>query len=437
MKMQSIKTKSIISYIAVAMLIVATVVLFAACGGKKVESLQVTTQPTKTTYYVGEYFDSRGMILTAELGDGTKESVIFADNNDANNDGYTYDKYKKPLTVEDTVVTFSYGGKTATQNITVLKRNVQAPTEQEVLYTTSSNSITITSLSGAEYKIGDGVWQDSNTFGGLGAGRTYSISVRYKETDATYASEVTTVQITTSKGIQSAISESELQITFDSPTQITISPIEGAEYSIDGGDTWQDSNVFTDMTAGATYDVSIRRKETDTMNPSAATTKTIVMQKFENEQVLPELTTSNITGTSITLNAIEGAEYKLGENGTWQDSLTFSNLAPVTEYTIFVRYKETDTVYASDPVSYTFTTTKGEQEAIWRDEVSIVKTTTSITINPIAGAEYKLDNGEWGATREFTDLTPGSVHTVYIRLAETDRFFASPETAIEVTLATE
>ena len=377
------------------------------------------------------------MILTAELGDGTKESVIFADNNDANNDGYTYDKYKKPLTVEDTVVTFSYGGKTATQNITVLKRNVQAHTKQEVLYTTSSNSITITSLSGAEYKIGDGVWQDSNTFGGLGAGRTYSISVRYKETDATYASEVTTVQITTSKGIQSAISESELQITFDSPTQITISPIEGAEYSIDGGDTWQDSNVFTDMTAGATYDVSIRRKETDTMNPSAATTKTIVMQKFENEQVLPELTTSNITGTSITLNAIEGAEYKLGENGTWQDSLTFSNLAPVTEYTIFVRYKETDTVYASDPVSYTFTTTKGEQEAIWRDEVSIVKTTTSITINPIAGAEYKLDNGEWGATREFTDLTPGSVHTVYIRLAETDRFFASPETAIEVTLATE
>ena len=430
-----IKTRNgIITLLAGVLL--ATMVLFAGCGGKDVDNLEVTTQPTKTTYYVGEYFDARGMILVAELKDGSTQSIAFAENNNSSNDGYTYDKYKQPLTTEDTTITFTYKGKTATVNITVLKRNVQAPTVDEIRYSTTSHSITITSLSGAEYRLEDGAWQDSSTFGGLLAGRTYNITVRYKATDATNASSETTVQITTSKDLQSAIEEDALQITHNSPTSITIAPIEGAEYSIDGGDTWVDTNVFEDLTPGATYQVSVRMKETDTLNPSDATTKTIVMQKLTQEQTpdASALTVDEITSTSIALTAVAGVEYRLGEDGAWQAEPVFEGLNYATTYTIYARFAETDTIYASQPIFDEFTTLKGEQEAIEQSAVTYQVDAGVLTVTLIEGAEYKLDSGEWSTQNVFSGLEEGNTYTLFVRMAGTDTLLASAETAIQIQL---
>ncbi len=47
------------------------------------------------------------------------------------------------------------------------------------------------------------------------------------------------------------------------------------------------------------------------------------------------------TGTSVTLIPIEGAEYTM-DHKTWQDSNTFYNLTPSTEYLFYARMKETD-----------------------------------------------------------------------------------------------
>lgn len=78
------------------------------------ESIAVSTAPTKTTYTAGEVFDPAGMVVTGHFVDAD-------DNTNTKNEevtGYTITP-DGALAVSDTQVTISYQGKTATQNITV------------------------------------------------------------------------------------------------------------------------------------------------------------------------------------------------------------------------------------------------------------------------------------------------------------------------------
>lgn len=68
------------------------------------------------------------------------------------------------------------------------------------------------------------------------------------------------------------------------------------------------------------------------------------------------LAAAEITDTSITLHTIEGAEYSM-DGITWQDSPTFTGLTSGTEYTLYVRYKETDNDLASKSSSIKLNTT--------------------------------------------------------------------------------
>lgn len=76
------------------------------------ESIEITTQPTKTKYSVGQSFDTTGMIVTANWSDNTTSTV---------ND-YTYSP-SGALTLSDTTITISYTvgsiTKTTTQSITI------------------------------------------------------------------------------------------------------------------------------------------------------------------------------------------------------------------------------------------------------------------------------------------------------------------------------
>lgn len=79
---------------------------------KTLDSIAVTTKPTKTVYMKGENFDSTGMVVTAAYTDGSKKPVT----------GYTVSP-SGALTVKDTSVTITYmeGAitKTAVQAIVV------------------------------------------------------------------------------------------------------------------------------------------------------------------------------------------------------------------------------------------------------------------------------------------------------------------------------
>lgn len=92
------------------------VTAFAACAPSgeesKLESISITTPPTKTEYTVGESFATAGMVVTASYSDETTKAVT----------SYTYAP-AGALTLDDDVIVVTYeeGGitKTASQSITV------------------------------------------------------------------------------------------------------------------------------------------------------------------------------------------------------------------------------------------------------------------------------------------------------------------------------
>lgn len=75
-------------------------------------SIEITRQPTYTTYTVGETFDTTGMQVTAHYVGGSSAVVT----------GYTYEPSGALELTDDTVVV-SYGGKTANVSIEVLNND--------------------------------------------------------------------------------------------------------------------------------------------------------------------------------------------------------------------------------------------------------------------------------------------------------------------------
>lgn len=79
----------------------------------ELQSIEITTPPTKTTYYVGEDFDKTGMVVKAKYSDNTEKIIT-----DYTITGGT------DLKEGQTKITISYNGKTAEQTIQVNKRPV-------------------------------------------------------------------------------------------------------------------------------------------------------------------------------------------------------------------------------------------------------------------------------------------------------------------------
>lgn len=76
---------------------------------KAVSSIAVKTQPTKTVYNAGESFNASGLVITVTYNDGSSEDV---------SSGFVVTP-NGALTISNTSVTVTYGGKTTTIPITV------------------------------------------------------------------------------------------------------------------------------------------------------------------------------------------------------------------------------------------------------------------------------------------------------------------------------
>jgi len=136
------------------------------------ESIAVTTNPTKIDYKVGEMFDATGMVVTATYSDATTEAVS----------NYTIDKINE-LTVDDTIITISYQGVSTTLNITVSDTDFVANAIGD--YRVEAEDIDLSNVT-----IQDGVasFVENNSFssngksiGGLGIG---NFSIKFETTEA-------------------------------------------------------------------------------------------------------------------------------------------------------------------------------------------------------------------------------------------------------------
>ena len=83
------------------------------------DKIEIVTPPTKVTYTEGEPFDKTGMVVKATYSDGSSKEL--------GENEYTVAP-ATALTAADALVTISYGGKTATQQITVNKAQVKTYT---------------------------------------------------------------------------------------------------------------------------------------------------------------------------------------------------------------------------------------------------------------------------------------------------------------------
>ena len=135
-----------------------------------------------------------------------------------------------------------------------------------ILSSNTDTTVTLTFVSGYEYKMGDGEWQISNVFTDLSPATKYNFYQRVAETDTAHASEpsdalsVTTDKSTPAKPVVPTVASKTV-------TTVTLKEVSGYEYSKDGK-TWQTSNKFTGLSAGTTYKFYQRVAETDTTHAS-------------------------------------------------------------------------------------------------------------------------------------------------------------------------
>ena len=305
----------------------------------------------------------------------------------------------------------------------------QNPPATPVLSAKTHDSVILTTIENAQYRVNNGAWQATPDFSGLTPNTTYTFQARFSETETHYASNPSEIlSVITEKGEQELPAAPTLASR--TSTQIVLNTIEGAEYSKDNGTTWQDPTNFAELTPDTEYSFVARMKETTTHNASLAsavfTTKTDAEITGKQEQTPPAAPTlASRTSTQIILIAIPNAQYRRG-NGAWQTSPIFTGLNPNTSYTFQAYFPETETHYASNVSAvFTVSTTKATRAKPSAPRLRS-KTHNSITLRTVTNAQYRRGNGTWQTSPIFRGLTPNTKYNFQIRIRETTTHNASP-----------
>ncbi|MBR4762268.1 MAG: hypothetical protein IK086_06495, partial [Clostridia bacterium] len=96
------------------------------------------------------------------------------------------------------------------------------------------------------------------------------------------------------------------------------------------------------------------RWKTDTSEQECVVLSVILSER----PATPKASLSTRNETTITLSAINGGQCRMN-GGEWQDSFTFRNLTPNTEYTFDIRIKPTETQFASEIATTRISTKEG------------------------------------------------------------------------------
>ena len=112
-------------------------VTVTATAVKTLESISVTTNPTKTSYYVGDSFDPAGLVITATYSDKSTETITYS-----STAGMTFSGFDS-TSIGTKTITVTYGGKSATFTVTVIEdtvSNIAVNTlPEKTAYTTGEN----------------------------------------------------------------------------------------------------------------------------------------------------------------------------------------------------------------------------------------------------------------------------------------------------------
>lgn len=165
------------------------------------------------------------------------------------------------------------------------------------------------------------------------------------------------------------------------PTFIRIYTISGLEYTIDGGENWQEDEYFYNVRGGTTYEIRARVKAKDGLPCSAPSEPLVVTTGKLNHGLPPDSPVAQSrTDVSITLEAKDGCEYSIDGGTTWQDESVFQGLSPDTAYSFVLRIAETQDVYASSASSPTTVRTKKSASAAPAAPKLLDRSETTVTV---------------------------------------------------------
>lgn len=192
------------------------------------------------------------------------------------------------------------------------------------------------------------------------------------------------------------------------------------KYAIDGKE-------YDAVANAGTYTVTATSACTRTHLPATATT-TLTINKVKAS--VPEIT-ATASGNTVSFSATSGIEYKMNAEDEWADLVTLTDLDYNTEYTIMLRVKENDNLYASEDTTLTFTT---EKEKAAAPSITATAEGNAITFSATEGIEYKLGaDGEWADLATLTDLAYETEYTIIVRTKATDTLLASDEVTLTAT----
>lgn len=101
-----------------------TLIQVGSCVAKQLSSIAVKTNPTKTSYMIGETFDAAGLVITATYDDSSTEDVAYT----GNEDKFSFSGFNSASAAASQEITVTYGGKTTTFNVEILDITLQSVT---------------------------------------------------------------------------------------------------------------------------------------------------------------------------------------------------------------------------------------------------------------------------------------------------------------------
>jgi hypothetical protein len=281
--------------------------------------------------------------------------------------------------------------------------------------------------SGYEYSIDNTNWQDNGLFENLPAG-DYSLITREK-TNPLCASETIALSLGEPSALSFTTAIANATCLDGNDGEIAVSA-EGGEggagsatysYSIDNGGTWQDADLFTNLSP-ADYDVLIRDKVNTACQSPA---QTVTVHQYSSVGV--EITSTNVScyegndgSIRVTASGGDNYEYSIDNAATWVSTNVFEGLV-AGKYTVVVReqalpdcYTEPQVVEIEQPTEITF--------SVEQHNVSCFASSDgTILVNASGGEggagtatyEYSNDNGStWQTSNSFTDLIAGTYQIV-------------------------
>ncbi len=138
---------------------------------------------------------------------------------------------------------------------------------------------TVSPMDGCEYRMDDGVWQDSNVFDLIPPETDHKFYIRQKETANVLAGVAAEISVKFDK-LENPKTPEKINVQFQQNSDnatftLTITPVENGVYSFDGID-FTENNVKTDCLPQTEYTVSVKLAETSVYSESEVIVSTFI-----------------------------------------------------------------------------------------------------------------------------------------------------------------